>query len=588
MPMNIKNLHNPSMSSNKGSRLLLIKKYLYIGFLVYLNYFIYGYSYGMNLNQVLVMPFIYKINNPALFSEDPYATTFSAYSSLYCNLIAILNKLIPLEQLHCVLYIFLKFMLIFIIFQLAQYMFRSVRTASLACFIFATSRLANSQPLFGNSPLIETMLYPVSFVIPFAMLTIYLYLKRNFVLSFLILGIAYYFNHIIANFILIMFVFAQFNATVKSKTKTGWIIFALLWIPWLFLSLKQNFFGVFPSKDITFFLQHMPLTKVYFPFTWSLEKYLHATVFLILFSIFLQKGFKNCMVSSDIKAFILACITMWSMAFAFSVSFGSYLLFFPVKQTITFQLLHSDIFFITLGLIAAADYIQRLIYDGSLINSIVAILLVFVIVTLTEPVHALTVLALFLLYLRGIKYFSCPIAHFKLSAGLRVACIIMIVSSMVVSLFCRYSLQQRSRNADYYRDKSWRELQYWIRSNTSIASVFIIPPYINGFRVFSQRTPMVEFLDISAIQWSPGFGELWLDRLGDLGIYKKHIILFPSNSAYPDGVSLEIRTKYDQIDERRFSSLAKKYNADYVVVEVPKRLNVTLMYENEHFRLYRI
>lgn len=132
---------------------------------------------------------------------------------------------------------------------------------------------------------------------------------------------------------------------------------------------------------------------------------------------------------------------------------------------------------------------------------------------------------------------------------------------------------------------SWEDSQLWVKSNTGKNDIVITPPHLTGFRYYSERAAVAEWLDIILSTVNEEYGRQIWERLKDVC---NSPILGYCEGEYGYTCSRFCGDQYSKLDEAYFKYLAKKYNANYVLVERPKSLNFRLAYENEGFRIYKI
>jgi hypothetical protein len=60
---------------------------------------VYGYEYGINPNQIQILPFIERIKDASLFRGDYFVDTIRRFPSLYPYIIAFLSKCMPMQAL---------------------------------------------------------------------------------------------------------------------------------------------------------------------------------------------------------------------------------------------------------------------------------------------------------------------------------------------------------------------------------------------------------------------------------------------------------------------------------------------------------
>lgn len=109
----------------------------------------------------------------------------------------------------------------------------------------------------------------------------------------------------------------------------------------------------------------------------------------------------------------------------------------------------------------------------------------------------------------------------------------------------------------------WVDVQLWVKANTAKDTIFLTNPYQSGFRVFSERSPIVEYKDGTASIFSRSHALSWKQRIEDL-------------------------KGQDSMDILRLKALREKYVFDYLVrSKNTPLLSLPLMYENSEFRIYQ-
>ena len=361
-----------------------LAKYLLLLLLCLLSLFTYGYRPEASADLDPTVVLTHKIIDPNLYPHDPYVQHLSFYPGVFPTLIAYLTKFIPFNVLCFIVYLLLKYLLLLVVYNLAQYIFADRKVSILSCFLLILSPLVNIYSLFGNLPLAESFLTLRTLTGPLALSALYFFIKRKYPTSFIILAVLYYFNITVATFLLIMFIFAA--AKNLKSIRGGWLYFIILWIPWFLWYINIPNIGGGPSKLFTPILK-MSLSHLYFTSSLDLLK---TSVFLAYFSFFFYQGLKKSKASSEIKSFIFAITTMWSFSFVFAD-------FIPIRQIITLQFFHSDIFFIALGLIFAAEYIKKLISTRYLANVSIGILCIIALIEFQQPYLAYSIVIMLLL-----------------------------------------------------------------------------------------------------------------------------------------------------------------------------------------------
>lgn len=123
----------------------------------------------------------------------------------------------------------------------------------------------------------------------------------------------------------------------------------------------------------------------------------------------------------------------------------------------------------------------------------------------------------------------------------------------------------------------WQLLCNWIKEHTPEDTVFITPPYKEDFRLRAERAIVVDF---KSFAFQEKDAQEWRERLFNL---TSHIAYQKRGNRYQ-----EMRLGYTSLSEQAFMELAKKYRADFVVMEKPNHLEFPTVYENSSYILYRV
>ncbi|NQT90840.1 MAG: hypothetical protein HQ558_06255 [Candidatus Omnitrophica bacterium] len=620
-------------------------KYLLAAIFVPLSALLLGYNYGITPNQIQVLPFIYRIADPSLFPGDYYVDTLSQFPSLFPYLMAFLSKLLELETLHLVLYFLLRYVLLIASYKLSYQLFRSHRGAMFTMFLFAFSPLLNTYGLIGHDPLMKTSLYHTSMVAPFAMIAILTFLQKRYKTTALILVFIYYINALMGNFIFVMFLFASLYLWLYGREKDqlksigfSFLLFLLLVLPGAIWVIRGSMAHPYEASSnfIVWLKNWYPLH--YFPSTWSGFKWSHFIIFLVYFAVFFKKGFKDTKSGGIIRSFIWALFSMWTIAFVLGE-------FFQMRRIILLQFFRSDVFFIVLGCVFAANYIKGLIEKGSLRNFVLSALIIFALLEFNKPNYAGGIMILLLLHefrLQALSALSKVSANGDMLLKLirrifilflitlavkdllvyltpgKISCFLIlltiayiadkqriaprlsrqvIICVMIFSLL-PYATIMRQRikegnisncsSPDIYDD--WKRVQLWAEENTPVDSIFIVPVYMHGFRVFSKRPVFLDWVDGAAMHWYPGFGDIWIERLGTLGYRREWMI--KRVGAFcgfgSDARKYIARFIYMMLDEKDLNEARGRYGVDYIVEPSGRRLSFPVAYKNDRFYVYRI
>lgn len=120
--------------------------------------------------------------------------------------------------------------------------------------------------------------------------------------------------------------------------------------------------------------------------------------------------------------------------------------------------------------------------------------------------------------------------------------------------------------------KAWRDVQLWAEAHTSPAARFVTDPDEKGFRVFSERSPIVEEKDGASSMFSRAYALEWdrrMQAMSALGV-----------------VDLDKGTELTDFSEEGLVALHRLYPFDYVVGRQSQRLSWPKVYSNPVFVVY--
>ena len=562
---------------------------LTILFCVLLNYLLFAYQFGVDAHIAQIIPFIHRLADASLYPSDPYVATLPLFPSIYPLLMAWLSHSIELERLHFILYIGLRILWFSTIYQLAAQMFGRRRTAVLACTLAAMSPLANALTPLGEDPMIKSSLYQTTLIAPFLLLAISRFLGANFLSAFAILGVTFYFNAVAAAPVAIIFLAASLIAEQRRQVLKGWLFLGVILLSgaWWYVHRLAE-----PGTQETIAILKMWYPGHYFPSLWTAHKWLRLLCQIPLLAFFYWAALPRCPTNRVIKSFLGAIAVMWIFAWLGEVV--------SWPTLVTAQLFRSDAIFCVLGLVCAADWIAGVLEQPGLGAAALGALVISAFSEIHAPVFIVTVLALIMVrksapkwtwaaatigllvclgslcglsaqpWTKALAYsflFIIIVAARIKDCCLRVAPARILAITVALSLLplapvINWRLSHPSPELLSASDADWRQVQEWARANTPKDAVFFVPLFSQGFRVFSERSPVVDWTDAAAVHWSPTSGREWLSRIADL----RH-----TESLGPGP---------------QLSNLAAKYHAGYLVAPRSRVFAGHALYANSEFVVY--
>ncbi|NOQ87005.1 MAG: hypothetical protein GQ554_09025 [Deltaproteobacteria bacterium] len=155
----------------------------------------------------------------------------------------------------------------------------------------------------------------------------------------------------------------------------------------------------------------------------------------------------------------------------------------------------------------------------------------------------------------------------------------IIVALLFIVLFDTGILVYRGGVDIYYhgyvrgtRDP-WSDIQMFAKNHSKKDDLFIVPPYINDFGLYSERATLGDWAEGANILYMDNASaKEWLERMNSLGWE----------------TFLGEKNGYNALSTEEIVATARKYHAVYIVTEKPKHFELPKVYENSHYILYRI
>ncbi|HVX86972.1 MAG TPA: endo-1,4-beta-xylanase [Phycisphaerae bacterium] len=130
-------------------------------------------------------------------------------------------------------------------------------------------------------------------------------------------------------------------------------------------------------------------------------------------------------------------------------------------------------------------------------------------------------------------------------------------------------------------DPALADISAWAQSQTDPDALFLTPTGMANFRIDSDRPIVGDWRDGTQLYFSAAFAPDWLARIRDL---EPHLMLSPDDSRLiARGDSL------DSLDDQQLLALAKKYDADYILLpNTPgEKRSLAVAHANKRYTLYK-
>ncbi len=121
----------------------------------------------------------------------------------------------------------------------------------------------------------------------------------------------------------------------------------------------------------------------------------------------------------------------------------------------------------------------------------------------------------------------------------------------------------------------WAEAQGWVEKNTPVDSLFLVPPWLEGFRTYARRSEFVEYKMGTLSLFHPAFGQEWAGRMAQLTPRQL------SGDGYED-----MAMNYSALTPGEISAIVERYGITHVMVMASRDdLPYRTVYQNALFRV---
>lgn len=542
-------------------------RHLFFLLLALLAIFVNGYHFG-TFDQVFHITFLKKFVNPGLYPDDPFLSLRWYHFSYFWFPFIPLLKAGVLEIGMFLIHILTVYGIFWMFWALSDLLFHHDQANLLItlALIFPHIGLPGFQ-------IIEFSLLNRTFVLPFILGSIWLYLKDKKPLAYLLLGLMFNLHVIYAIFVLCMFLLDEaFHFSWRSwwKPLIRFVIFFLAGLPVLIWRMQTGNGIDFTLRPVMLALATDGLLyTVYYPIGTSSSVIGNLIAGIgTVWAFFL--GYR--LVAKDAKhrtirnfVFAIGVLVVISMI-------ASYLL--PITILLQMQILRAGVFMLYIGMLYFSFFIcrehseKRMTSGGFGTLSLSFILLI-------SPLFSI----LFYYLVKGMKKLK-----FYASWLIPVIC---LIQAAVVWIAIQSGYWAPGFHI-YGKESDWKDVQLWAKEHTAVNARFISPPhkfwhYIPDWRVFSERTSVVTIPEMMEIPFDPSFAESFKHRFE--AVVPGALEQFDGN--YVETLRITEKMFYAN-DENDFKNIACEFSAQYLVVESNHPYFFDIVFRNEGFIVYEL
>ncbi len=542
------------------------KNYQYVFFAVasLITILLLGYYFG-TFDQASHIPYLKKYADPSLFPNDKFFDIRFFHYSFFWFFFIPFYRMGMLEVTMFITHFLITFLTFWAIWNLAKTLFNNPLASCLAVIAFIFPHIG-----FAGFPIFEFSLLNRTFVLPFLLIAINLYLNKKPVYAYLILGLMYNIHVVSVNFIVAMFLFDSLLRIKEIEIKNiikrlmSFLIFSSPVLIWKFsnshvdVGLDRSWFHVI-NNGLFAHLFTLLTTNLLINFI-ILNGI--ATVFIFFLTLPIKKTDNDLTIKNFVWA-VLIILAVQTVA-------GTWL---PLTIIIQSQIIRAGVFINFFAYLYFSGYITQLITSKKITTNKIS-LLVFALFFSISPLISLAVL---LLYKK--------INHENL---IRTAeFLIIFIFFITIIILKTMNIWKPGINIFPIKDDNY-DVQMWAKNNTAKDAVFITPPALWWFynlewRVISERSTVSTLSELLEGAFLPSYINYWRPRFEDVapGALKQ----FTGDAIKNISIT---RSAYHYLTEKDIMRISKKYKAKYFVSESPFQYRFPVVYKNKSFIVYSL
>jgi len=516
-----------------------------------------GYHFG-TFDQSIHIPFLKKMADPSLYPNDRFFDLRFSHFSYFWFLFIPFYRIGFLEISMFITHFIVTYLTLYGVWRLTKTLFNTPLTSFLSVVVFIFPHIG-----FNLLALIEFSLLNRTFVLPFLLFAIDSYLNRQYLKTYILLGIFYNFHVISVNFVLAML----FLDSLLRFREVGWkriianhltcVIFALPVLVWkarvspIDFSIHKEWFSLIDKGLLHhLFIEFSTDSKFLLVFIGGIGTLL---MFYISFY-FLRRTKLDRIINNFIIAGILILIANMIVS-----------RWMPITIIVESQIARVSVFILLFG---------YLYFIHFLITKKQSLPIIFITIISGSPI--IPPLIWYIYYrLKSIQVLKLvSILAFVSTAAFLIYAAKLGMWYPGIYIFAK-------KDADY-------DVQMWARNNTPKDTLFITPPtpwlfYDLEWRVISERSTITHLGELAEAAFSPEYISYWKPRFESLAphaIEKFRGDVFENKNI--------VKIAFNNLSTEDFMHIARKYGASYLVVEKSYSYNFPQLYQNTAYKVYSL
>ncbi len=526
-------------------------------------------------NHAVQLPFVQWINNPSLFPNDPFVSTFVHYIGPVWQVVAIISNYVPLESLLLILFLVTRALILVAAARLAMTLYPGSRLAAVGAMAFFA---LSPSPLIGHGTLVINYFEHTSLSIAFLLLaTAAFYSKRPFYWA-LWLAIGLNLNIMYGTYACVYFTAVFLLDTCYRSNWKDWvlpgILFVILASPTIAPTMSAFQINAV-NKELWLRVSEVRMPFHLYPLTWEHYRFYLFFAFISCYAILLYRSKKEMdrlFNHGMIWLAVSICWLIYAFVAAYVVKSPAMLIMHPARGT--------DLFF-AFAVIAMIAVLAYLINDKT--NHKRLYVIFFFISFMWLNFFYFSLITIYIWAIIAVGVFWNPTWKFILKHGdaARLSNIVVLVI-LFFAVFRISSLVKAGAVEDIIRlpDSQMMEIADWARENTSSEDMFLVDPHWEEYRALSQRPVFVTWKDGTAMLWERSFVSEWVTRIESFGFN-----FMNTNQLGTTKGSSELSLMYEDMDDEDVTILLNNYPISFWVVPIDHPSSLPSVFQTHDFKV---
>ena len=521
-------------------------------------------GYAVNLgHHAIQIPLVYLLNDPSLYSHDPFAATLPSYASLFWSAVARGARLIPLGSLLALLFLVERAL---VLYAAARFARTIAPHSDLAVIGAMTVFAAGIHPFTGNGTIVTNYTEQTGFAIAFVVLAIAAFYGRRPLAVATWLAVAASLNVLYAIYTLAYLAAAWVLDREYRRAWWSWLqaagAFLVLSVPIIVITAAA--FGRPAGNNSLWYVAAQARSPHHlFPLTWNRHAFATQVAFMVLFLVlFAYRRQQESRLSRHAVGWTVIAFGWVAYAFLAAYAFKvPALLVVSAGRGVDIWLCFASIVLVSVAASAIesgrAD--ERLLWLGALAGSLL--------IWLPELSASVVGLGMLILGWEPIRRRVIGLTTQGVALAV-VGCLLLVAADTALSrLAARPSLVGGPPETVAY-------VARWAQRNTPPDAVFLIDPNWGTFRALSRRPVFVTFEDGTAILWNRAFVGEWVDRLRAIGLD----IVDIAHIADQRDLGARLTASYERLQDGDVTGLRGSGEVRYWVVSEAHSSNFPVVY----------